>query len=237
MAKSATSERVENNVLLVSDNLNYLCVKAKDIMENNQVENMEVVYDSVLNTKEKVTNVSFDGIDDTVLKLRDLLGTSTYRTVTIKDIKQNHNRRGRKLMKPAVITEIKVSDIYGEEAHSGRRGAPSLSQDVLDFRYDVISDYDAGKITSDEAIAKMNVTEGAFRNIVSDYHRCKKLNRRRAFGKSGIINRTYKLYESNKISSAMAADNIGVSVATFLNWYKHDTGNKEIGRGRKRVKR
>lgn len=290
MTKTTNVKLTGNNVLLVSDNLNYLCLKAKDILENQGADSLEVVYDSVVNTDNKGAIINYDSTENTILKMRNLLGTSNYNSIWIKGfsamnedeyLEKPKSKRGRKPkntnvensadtkkedkdnkdnIESNVSTEEKPKSKRGRKPKNanventeskkdnnddnkdeyknptGRRGAPSLSQDVLDFRYDVISDYDADKITTEEAIEKLGVTEGVFRNLVSEFHRCQKANRRKAFGKSGIIKRTYKLYSENKISSNEAAENIGVSVATFLNWYKADNDINEIGRGRKRIK-
>lgn len=274
-----------NNVLLVSDNLNYLCLKAKDILDNKGADSLEVVYDSVVNRDNKGAIIDYDSTENTITKMRDLFGTSNYNSIWIKGfsalsddsyMEKPKSKRGRKPKntiienkaedttnnnsdnqnkdsktdgqkskrgrKPknanAMNTPVDKSNEQKEDSKNptGRRGAPSLSQEVLDFRFDIISDYDENKITTEEAINKLGVTEGVFRNLVSEFHRCKKSNRRKAFGKSGIIKRTYKLYGENKISSTEAAENIGVSVATFLNWYKTDNGIEELERGRKPVK-
>lgn len=260
MAK--TNKTVEQKkVYVMSDSINYLCVKAREVMDAGNFGSIELVYDSVLNRKAKGVTVSFEDATGTLEQVRDLLGTSEYKTVSIKaaeEEKQLSDGQGKaqdkekdkgrvkagaeaqEQVKRKAKTEEqgKSKEEHQEEAHAGiRRGAPSLSQEVLDFRYDVLSDYANNKISAEEAMRKLNVTEGVFRNLVSDFNKCRRDNRRKAFGKAGIIKRTYKLYTENKISSEQAAENLQISVATFLKWYKADTGNTEIGRGTKRVKK
>lgn len=264
MAK--TSKTVEQKtVCVMSDNLNYLCVKAKEIMDSGNFGSIELVYDSVLNRKAKGVTVSYENSNNVLEQVRDLFGTSEYKNVSIvnkEDEKKsdkktkvtgskessegksgsnttgdNEANTGAKGAGKATVVG-KAKEENQEEAHAGiRRGAPSLSQEVLDFRYDVLFDYANNKITAEEAMQKLNVTEGVFRNLVSEFNKCRRENRKKAFGKAGIIKRTYKLYTENKISSEQAAENLNISVATFLKWYKKDTGNVNIGRGTKRVKK
>lgn len=222
------------NTILMSDNVNYLCVRAKEQMELGRVSDLEVVYDSVLNQKNQSVSVTFEEIDKTIERMRDLLNTCEYRKISIKGIGETaevkeDSVRGKSKGRP--VGSKKESDTK-EKGSEIKRGAPSLSQDVIDERYDIITSYSNKELSSKEAMEKMGVTEGVFRNLVSEYNKCHKLGRRKAFGKMGILKRTCDLYSKNKITSSQAASNVGVSVATFLKWYKEDTG-----KGTKRVKK
>lgn len=251
-----------SQIVLMSDNINYLLTRAKEVMLNHQFDNLELVYDSVLNRTAKTDSFEFSGTDESLRKVKELLDTSAIKVVEVKGISNQKEEnvstviqpvkrgKGRPSTKRAVSNDTTVVDVNSnieekvtpvhenteKETKVIRRGAPALSDDVLEHRYNVLSEYVNGQKSADEAMAELNVTNGVFRNLVSEYNRCKRLNRKKAFGKTGIMKRVYQMYSENRISSQRAADMIGVSVATFLNWYKADTGHTEIGRGRKKTK-
>lgn len=255
MAKESKANvgNISSQVCLMSDNLNYLCVKTKELLDSGDFSTINVVYDSVLNKKANSVTVSFEDTDSTVTKVRDLLGTSDYRNISITasaESTESGNEAASKEDKEKKTTNAKKTergkkDVSDDTKNDGtkvkrdnnKKGAPSLSQEVLDYRYDVLGEYTSGKISASDAIKKLDVADGVFRNMVSDYNKCKRMNRKKAFGKSGIIKRTYQQYTDNKISSEQAAQNLNISVVTFLKWYKADTGNTEIGRGNKRIKK
>lgn len=245
-----------SQIVLMSDNMNYLLTKAKEVMTKHHFDNLELVYDSVLNKTARTDSFEYNGTDESLQKVKELLDTSAFKVIEVKgitaqpldgeDLVQTEipkRRPGRPSIK-SKSTNVSNEEISKNNVHENteketkviKRGAPALSDEVLERRYDVLSEYVNGTKTAEEAMKELNVTNGVFRNLVSEYNKCKRLNRRKAFGKTGIMKRVYQMYSEDKISSKRAADMIGVSIATFLNWYKADTGNTEIGRGRKKTK-
>ena len=220
---------VKTEVCLMSDNLNYLCMKTKEILDAGNFGTINVVYDSVLNKKANAVKVSFEDVDSTLIQMRDLLGTSEYKNISITAKQEPSNAEGAENTKEESNEKEKKKKENSNTKADYRKGAPSLTQDILDYRYDVLSEYTSGKIEAAEAIKRLGVTDGVFRNMVSDYNKCKRMNRKKAFGKAGIIKRTYQQYESHKISSEQAAQNLGISIVTFLKWYKADTGKEAVG--------
>lgn len=249
-----------SQIVLMSDNMNYLLTKAKEVMTQHHFDNLELVYDSVLNKTARTDSFEYKGTDESLQKVKELLDTSAFKVIEVKGItgqlesedfvqtEMPKRRPGRPSTKNKNVTDKESNKVTEQlskknvhentekEVKVIKRGAPALSDEVLEKRYEVLSEYVNGSKTAEEAMKELDVTNGVFRNLVSEYNKCKRLNRKKAFGKTGIMKRVYQMYSEDKISSKRAADMIGVSIATFLNWYKADTGNTEIGRGRKKTK-
>lgn len=255
-----------SQIVLMSDNMNYLLTKAKEVMTQHHFDNLELVYDSVLNKTARTDSFEYNGTDESLQKVKELLDTSAFKVIEVKGItgqtlegnnimeteipKRRPGRPSTKKISANVTDDNKsnqevtteklsrknVHDNSEKETKVIKRGAPALSDEVLEKRYEVLSEYVNGTKTAEEAMKELNVTNGVFRNLVSEYNKCKRLNRKKAFGKTGIMKRVYQMYSEDRISSNRAASMLGISVATFLSWYKADTGNTEIGRGRKKTK-
>lgn len=256
---NSVNTAVNSQIVLMSDNMNYLLTKAKEVMTQHHFDNLELVYDSVLNKTARTDSFEYHGTDESLQKVKELLDTSSFKVIEVKGITGQSVKDGnlvqtempkRRPGRPSTknkstnVTDNKVTKQSKSNVHENtekdtkviKRGAPALSDEVLEKRYEVLSEYVNGTKTAEEAMKELNVTNGVFRNLVSEYNKCKRLNRKKAFGKTGIMKRVYQMYSDDRISSNMAASMLGVSVATFLNWYKADTGNTEIGRGRKKTK-